>query len=461
MSAFWNFVNRFTPGTLAKAEDVNGNFDGVDNAFTLVEAETESAIRVITEAGVTTIAANAAARANKYLQFDAVGDIGVSVTILGDWRGDHAAAGGTDYVLNDVVKDATGALGQDNIYVCTNAHTSTGTLADDVAEWDLLVDAAASKTWAIKVDGVVADSEYSSKAYAIGGTGITDTVDKGAAKEWATKAEDSLVDTVEYSAKHYAAKAAASYDSFDDRYLGPKSSPPTLDNDGQALVEGATYFDTGIPSMRVWDGSDWSTISGLSTATVFEYIATASQTVFTGLDENGAPLDYVPGFLLVSVNGSWLSPTEYTATNGTSATLPAQPVGAQVQMLAFGVFDIADAYTKTEAAAKFALKAAVTTSQASAYEVDVSVYALADITMTGNVAITFANEPIAGIVAELTLVLTHSGSARTPSFPASVIWDGGSAPTWTTTVGNEDVVKLVSYDNGTTWRGRLLGQDYA
>ena len=62
----------------------------------------------------------------------------------------------------------------------------------------------------MKVDGAVTGSDYSSKAWAVGGTGVTDTASRGAAKEWATAAEDDLVDTSEYSAKHYSAKASAS-----------------------------------------------------------------------------------------------------------------------------------------------------------------------------------------------------------------------------------------------------------
>ena len=66
-----------------------------------------------------------------------------------------------------------------------------------------------AKDWATKVDGVVADSEYSSKAYAIGGTGVTDTASKGAAKEWATETSGT-VDGTSYSAKEYAAGTQAS-----------------------------------------------------------------------------------------------------------------------------------------------------------------------------------------------------------------------------------------------------------
>ena len=54
-----------------------------------------------------------------------------------------------------------------------------------------------------------------------------------------------------------ASSAAASYDSFDDRYLGAKTSDPTVDNDGNALITGALYFNTGIGLMKVYTGSTW------------------------------------------------------------------------------------------------------------------------------------------------------------------------------------------------------------
>ena len=47
------------------------------------------------------------------------------------------------------------------------------------------------------------------------------------------------------------------FDNFDDRYLGVKSSDPTLDNDGDALVSGALYFNSVDGSMKVYDGSQW------------------------------------------------------------------------------------------------------------------------------------------------------------------------------------------------------------
>ena len=50
-----------------------------------------------------------------------------------------------------------------------------------------------------------------------------------------------------------ATAAAASYDSFDDRYLGVKSSDPATDNDSNALVDGALYFNTTNNVMMVYD----------------------------------------------------------------------------------------------------------------------------------------------------------------------------------------------------------------
>lgn len=59
------------------------------------------------------------------------------------------------------------------------------------------------------------------------------------------------------AAANSATAAAASYDSFDDRYLGPKSSDPTVDNDGNALLTGALYWSTSLNLMKAYTGSAW------------------------------------------------------------------------------------------------------------------------------------------------------------------------------------------------------------
>ena len=64
-----------------------------------------------------------------------------------------------------------------------------------------------------------------------------------------------------------ATNAEASFDSFDDRYLGAKASDPSVDNDGNALVTGALMFNSTSNAMKVYNGSSWQlvdTASGIS-----------------------------------------------------------------------------------------------------------------------------------------------------------------------------------------------------
>jgi hypothetical protein len=57
------------------------------------------------------------------------------------------------------------------------------------------------------------------------------------------------------------ANTQAVYDQFDDRFLGAKSSDPTLDNDGNSLVTGAIYFNTTTSLMKIWNGTAWQVLA--------------------------------------------------------------------------------------------------------------------------------------------------------------------------------------------------------
>jgi hypothetical protein len=65
--------------------------------------------------------------------------------------------------------------------------------------------------------------------------------------------------TAQTAAETAQAAAEAALDSFDDRFLGSKASDPTLDNDGNALTDGALYFDTTNNVMKVYDlgNTEW------------------------------------------------------------------------------------------------------------------------------------------------------------------------------------------------------------
>jgi len=77
-----------------------------------------------------------------------------------------------------------------------------------------------------------------------------------------------------------ATASAASFDQFDDRYLGYKATPPTTNNDGDPLTDGVLYYDTVNDVMYVWNGSAWQTITtgsgGLEAANNLNDVASAS-----------------------------------------------------------------------------------------------------------------------------------------------------------------------------------------
>jgi hypothetical protein len=157
------------------------------------------------------------------------------------------------------------------------------------------------------------------------------------------------------SAATSASSAATSYDDFDDRYLGAKASPPTLDNDGNALLTGALYWNTGSNQMFVWGGSAWAEISSTAQIFRFKYTAAGGETSESGVDDNGNTLSYLVGKEQVYLNGALLvRGSDYTATNGTSiASLsPALSAGDVLEVITFSAFVLATAITNSSLEAK-------------------------------------------------------------------------------------------------------------
>jgi hypothetical protein len=68
-------------------------------------------------------------------------------------------------------------------------------------------------------------------------------------------AEQAVTDAVQAKDLAVIAKNAAetALDNMDDRYLGSKAADPAVDNDGNALTDGAYYFNTTAKAVKFYD----------------------------------------------------------------------------------------------------------------------------------------------------------------------------------------------------------------
>lgn len=115
----------------------------------------------------------------------------------------------------------------------------------------------------------------------------------------------------------------------------------------------ATISTVPKPAYVYDEGADtWYPVGAQAYAFVqtFEFTATASQTTFTGADDNANTLAYTTGAVQVYLNGALLTPgDDYTATNGTSVVLAS---GAALNdilvVIATGTFQAADTYSQQQ-----------------------------------------------------------------------------------------------------------------
>jgi len=214
-----------------------------------------------------------------------------------------------------------------------NSETAAGTSETNAAS---SATAAASSATSASGSATTATTKASEAATSATNAASSATSAASSATTATTKASEASTS---------ATNAAASYDSFDDRYLGAKSSAPTVDNDGDALITGALYFDTTANEMRVYNGSSWaatgSAVNGTSGR--FVYTATAGQTTFSGTDDNGATLAYDTGFIDVYLNGvKMVNGTDVTVTSGTSVVFASGvALNDIVEMITYGAFNLA------------------------------------------------------------------------------------------------------------------------
>jgi len=195
----------------------------------------------------------------------------------------------------------------------TNAANSATAAATSATSAANSATAAANSATAAATSATSADSaasiaiaqasnaSASASAAATSATSAANSATAAATSATSAAASATAAATSAASAATSATSAEAAWDSFDDRYLGPKATPPTVDNDGNPLIQptifaakgdilAASANDTPVVLPVGTNGqylkADSATTSGLAWSTVD---ALPSQTGNTGkyLTTNG------------------------------------------------------------------------------------------------------------------------------------------------------------------------------
>jgi hypothetical protein len=129
---------------------------------------------------------------------------------------------------------------------------------------------------------------------------------------------------------------------------GPTGAASTTPGPTGATGPAGTNGATGATGPSGATGATGS--AGSSAAITYSYSATAGQITFSGTDLNSLTLAYTVGAEQVYLNGVLLVRTsDYTATNGTSVVLASGAVlNDTLLVVAYGTFNVANVYTKTE-----------------------------------------------------------------------------------------------------------------
>jgi len=114
------------------------------------------------------------------------------------------------------------------------------------------------------VDGLISTGASNAAAAAASASAAASSASAAStsASNASTSASSASTSASAASSAQAAAEAArdatlTAYDNFDDRYLGTKTSDPTVDNDGNALVAGTLYYNSVSQIMKLYTGSAW------------------------------------------------------------------------------------------------------------------------------------------------------------------------------------------------------------
>lgn len=226
-------------------------------------------------------------RAGKILAFDSSGEISVTQE-LGTYQGTDATTTTEAYVVRDIIKSTTAAQ-LNNVYICV-ADSVVGDLLTDTDHFELLVDAVSAATSA--TSAAASATTATTKASEAATSASNAATSESNASTSATNAE-----TAKTAAETAQAAAETALDTFDDKFLGSKASDPTVDNDGNALTDGALYFNTTDDVMKVYDlgNTQWKQLTPTTSQQANIDTVAANDSNITTVAGNNANITTVAG----------------------------------------------------------------------------------------------------------------------------------------------------------------------
>ena len=267
-------IQDYNPGATFEATQGESALDRLYQMVQLLLYRSDRTVRLNDAfADQDVILPDATERADKVVGFDADGVIEMKVsgeTVLADSEAAQAAAEAAQASAESSASSATSSA---------SAASVSATLAQD---------------WATKVNGIVGGTDYSSKAWAIGGTDVTETAARGAAKEWAVKTDD-VVDTDEGSAKAYAVggtgvSETANRGAAKEWATKITGAVDTAEYSAKAYAVGGDGVDIGHGSAKDWAVKEGGFVGGtaLLSAKAYADLAEASAEAAAAASENPA-----------------------------------------------------------------------------------------------------------------------------------------------------------------------------
>jgi hypothetical protein len=231
------------------------------------------------------------------------------------------------------------------------------------------------------------------------------------------------------------------YDTFDDRYLGTYAADPALDNDGDALLVGAMYFNSTVDNTKFYNGVSWEDPEATATQAALTATTKASEAAASAsaalVSEGLADSDAIA----TAADAAQTALDRIATAADVAATadkIPITEIGVSVQAYdaATSKTDEVQTYTASQIGEITAL------TDAASVATDLALSNNYSLTLAGNRTLANPTNIVAGQSGSLFITQDGTGS-RTSAFGSYWKFVGGTAPVLSTAAASVDRLDYV------------------